>query len=92
MDYTVVQCCLRKLKLKLSAHEHIVNLYLHDFFEQILIFDPHGLYPWSEREIWLFLRVAVFPKPERPRPPKNGVHACDINAYLHEFFDPILID
>ena len=23
---------------------------------------------------------------------KLGVHACDINAYLHEFFDPIPID
>ena len=21
-----------------------------------------------------------------------GVHACDINQYLHEFFKPILID
>ena len=26
--------------------------------------------PWSEREIWLFLKVAVSPKLERPRPPK----------------------
>ena len=26
--------------------------------------------PWSEREIWLFLKVAVSPKPERSRPPK----------------------
>ena len=25
-------------------------------------------------------------------PIKNGVHACDINPYLHEFFEPILID
>ena len=23
---------------------------------------------------------------------KIGVHACDINSYLHEFFEPILID
>ena len=23
---------------------------------------------------------------------KIGVHAFDINAYLHEFFEPILID
>ena len=105
--------------------------------------------PWSEREIWPFLRVAVSPKPERPRPPKSvymhvasthtcmnflrqfrlikffddhglytmgrkgnltifessgisetkrttptkmGVHAFDINPYLHEFFEPISID
>ena len=26
--------------------------------------------PWSEREIWPFLKVAVYPKPERPHPPK----------------------
>ena len=25
-------------------------------------------------------------------PTKIGVHACYINAYLHEFFEPILID
>ena len=24
-------------------------------------------------------------------PTKIGVHACDINSYLHEFFEPILI-
>ena len=23
---------------------------------------------------------------------KIGVHACDINPYLHEFFEPILFD
>ena len=23
-------------------------------------------------------------------PTKIGVHACDINPYLHEFFEPIL--
>ena len=26
--------------------------------------------PWSEREIWLFLKVVVSSKPEKPRPPK----------------------
>ena len=25
-------------------------------------------------------------------PTKIGVYACDINPYLHEFFEPILID
>ena len=25
-------------------------------------------------------------------PTKTGVHACYINTYLHEFFEPILID
>ena len=27
--------------------------------------------PWSEREIWPFLRVVVSPKPERSHPPKS---------------------
>ena len=105
--------------------------------------------PWLEREIWPFLKVTVFPKQERARPPKLvclhltsiptcinflsrfqsnkffgdhgllsmvgkgnlavfeinsisetgkgtptkiGVHAFDINPYLHKFFEPILID
>ena len=25
-------------------------------------------------------------------PTKIAVHACDINPYLHKFFEPILID
>ena len=25
-------------------------------------------------------------------PTKFGVHACDINPYLHEFFEPIPVD
>ena len=25
-------------------------------------------------------------------PTKIGVHVCDINSYLHEFFEPIPID
>ena len=94
--------------------------------------------PWSEREIWPFLKVAISPKPEKLGPPKLvcmyltsittcmnflsrfrsikffddlavfessnnsetgevtptkiGVHAHDINHYLHEFFEPILIN
>ena len=26
--------------------------------------------PWVEKEIWLFLKVAISPKPKRPCPPK----------------------
>ena len=26
------------------------------------------------------------------KPIKIGVHACDINPYMHEFFEPIPID
>ena len=88
LSESYVQCCFRKLKLKLGAHEHIVNLYLHDLFEPILIFDPHGQYPWSERKIWPFLSVET----GKAMATKLGAHACYINAYLHESFDPILID
>ena len=39
-------------------------------FRSIKFFDDHGHSPWVKREIWPFLRVAVSPKLERPRPPK----------------------
>ena len=52
--------------------------------------------PWSEREIWPFLRVMVSPKLERSRPPKlmcihvTSTHTC-MNFLgqfrLNEFFD-----
>ena len=38
--------------------------------------------PWSEREIWPFLRVAISPKLEWSRPPKlvhmhnSSIHTC----------------
>ena len=31
-------------------------------------------------------------KTEETTPSKIGVHACYINAYLHEFFEPILLN
>ena len=48
--------------------------------------------PWSEREIWPFLKVAISPKAEEATPTKIGVHTFDMSLYLHEFFEPILID
>ena len=45
--------------------------------------------PWSEREIWPFLKVAVSPKPEKSCPPKlvymhvTSTHTC-IN-FLSQF-------
>ena len=47
--------------------------------------------PWSEREIWPFLRVAVSPKLEGLRPPKLVYLHVTSTLYLHEFFEPILI-
>ena len=31
-------------------------------------------------------------KTKKATPTKIGVHACDINSYLHEFFESISID
>ena len=45
--------------------------------------------PWSERENWPFLKVAVSPETEKVTPTKIGVHTLGINPYLHEFFEPI---
>ena len=52
--------------------------------------------PWSERENWPFLKVAVSPKPERHRPPKLVcMHVTSILTCMNffsrfwviEFFD-----
>ena len=60
-------------------------------FQSIKFFDDHGLYsPWSEREIWPFLRVVVSLQSERPRPPKlvyihvTSMHTCMI--FLSRFY------
>ena len=44
------------------------------------------------REIWPFLRGDIISETRRGMPTKIGVHACYINAYMHEFFEPIPID
>ena len=55
-----------------------------------------GYSPWSEREIWPFLKVAVSPKPERSRPPKlvcmhlTSIYSCmNFLSWFRsiEFFD-----
>ena len=52
--------------------------------------------PWSEREIWPFLKVAVSPKPERHRPQKlvcthlTSIYTCRnflSRFQLLKFFD-----
>ena len=71
---------------KIGVHACYINTYLHEFFES----DPDQLNflmtmdysPWSEREIWPFLRIAVSPKPKRPRPPKLVYMHVDINHIL----------
>ena len=48
--------------------------------------------PRPKREIWLFLNISHISETEKATPTKIGVHALDINPYLHEFFEPIPID
>ena len=74
----------RPLKL---VHMHVTSrptcMNFLNRFRSIKFFDDHGLYsPWSEREIWPFLRVAVSPKPKKLHPPKSmymhvtSTHIC----------------
>ena len=48
--------------------------------------------PWSEREIWSFLKGSHIYETEEATPIQIGMHALDINPYLHKYFKPILID
>ena len=51
-------------------------------FQSIEFFDDMDYSPWSERDIWSFLKVAVSPKPEKSRPPKlvcmymTSIYSC----------------
>ena len=58
-------------------------------FQSIKFFDEASM---GQKGNLVVLKVAVSPKPEKPLPTKIGVHACYINPYLHEFFEPIPID
>ena len=46
--------------------------------------------PWSEREIWPFLKANFISETGDATPTKIDVHAFDIKHYLHEFFEPIV--
>ena len=49
---------------KIGLHAFHVNLYLHEFFEPILFFDPMDYSPWFEREIWPNLKRSKITKNE----------------------------
>ena len=69
---------------------HVMSIPTCMNFYLILFFDLYGLYnPWSERKIWPKMDVS---KTGKTTPTIIGVHALHINAYLHEFFEPILIN
>ena len=80
---------------KIGVHAFDIKLYLHDFlsrFRTIEFFMTMDYSPWSEREIWLFLKVAISPKPEKVHPPKLVCIHLTFKLYLHDFFEPIQID
>ena len=59
--------------IKIDVHAQYIDLYLHDFFEPILnefLMTMDYNSPWSEREIWSFLKVAISPKPKWQNPSK----------------------
>ena len=81
MSYSIVLCSvfmvlvtsgtLRYNSPPKGPHVHLVKLYFHEFLSQFYFLTPMDYSPWSEREIWPFLKVAVSPKPEMPHPPKS---------------------
>ena len=48
--------------------------------------------PWSEREIWPFLKGSHISETGEATPTQVGAQARYINFYLHEFFELIPID
>ena len=61
-------------------------------FRAIKFFDDHGLYSMVQRgNLAVFESISISETGE-VTPTKIGVHAFDINPYLHEFFEPIPIN
>ena len=48
--------------------------------------------PCPESEIWPFLKGSQISETGEATPTKTGVHARDIDPYLHDFFELIPID
>ena len=60
-------------------------------FRSIKFFDDYYS-PCLEREIWPFLKCSNISETGETTPTKTGVHALDIDPYLHDFFELIPID
>ena len=75
-------------------------LYMHEFFELILFFDPHGLllvhhggkFGRSHGRNLDVFESSDISETGKATPTNISAHACYINTYLHEFFQPILIN
>ena len=51
MYISVVLVTVTRTNTKLIAKSYLVNLYLHEFFELILFFNPTDYSPWFKREV-----------------------------------------
>ena len=77
--------------LHLTSIATCMNFFLSDS-NRLIFLMTMDYSPWSEREIWPFLKVAISLKLKKAILRKIGVHSFDINPYLHEFFEPIPIN
>ena len=80
------------MPIKIGAHTFDLNPYLHKFFELILIDSIFSL-PWTivhcQKGKFGLCNIS---ETKEAMPIKVGVHAFDINPYLHKFFELILIN
>ena len=69
---------------KIGLHASQINLYLHEFFELILFFDPHGL-KGSFGHFEGKRKSGKISKTGEAMPTKIGLHAFQVNLYLPKF-------
>ena len=66
---------------KIIDYKAVLFMYMYNNLHNI---------PWSERENWPNLKTSNISETREGMSTKIGMHACDINPYLHKFFEPIL--
>ena len=64
-----------------------------NFLSRFYFLTPMDYSPWSEGKFWPFLKARKGTHNSETgevTPTKIGLHAFQVNLYLHEFFEPIL--
>ena len=74
---------------KIGLHALHVNLYLLEYFEPILFFDPHRLFYDPKGKFGQNLKSSNISEIGEAAPTKIGLHVFDVTLYLHRFFEPI---
>ena len=81
---------------KIGVNVCYINIYLHDFFELIPIklnfLMTMDYSPWVEREKLAVFESSGISETGEVTSTKTDVHAWHIHVYLHEFFEPVLIN